>query len=67
MKFGKRTFSFEFDQQMFTCTCTCKEACKLPTLNCGGNGYKLLAQGFPGRTLLTHINRFKVQRCQLKK
>ena len=31
---------------------TCKEACKLPTLNCEGNGYKLLAQGFLGRTLL---------------
>ena len=30
----------------------CKEACKLPTLNCEGNGYKLLAQGFLGPTLL---------------
>ena len=31
---------------------TCKEACKLPTLNCEGNGYKLLAQRFLERTLL---------------
>ena len=31
---------------------TCKEACELPTLNCEGNGYKLLAQGFLGRALL---------------